>query len=54
MARGVEMIVLSQREYVLDLLSETGILGCKPVVSPNDVKVKIIADAGEQVDYERY
>jgi hypothetical protein len=39
---------------VLDLLTETGMLGCRPAVSPIDVKTKIDADAGEQVDCERY
>jgi hypothetical protein len=29
-------------------------LGCRPAVSPIDVKTKIGADAGEQVDRERY
>jgi hypothetical protein len=29
-------------------------LGCKPVVSPIDVKTKMSADAREQVDRERY
>jgi hypothetical protein len=29
-------------------------LGCKPAVSPIDVKAKISADVGEQVDRERY
>jgi Reverse transcriptase (RNA-dependent DNA polymerase) len=53
-ARGAEGIVLSQRKYVLDLLTETGMLGCRPAVSPIDVKTKIGADAGEQVDRERY
>jgi Reverse transcriptase (RNA-dependent DNA polymerase) len=53
-ARGAEGIVLSQRKYVLDLPTETGMLGCRPAVSPIDVKTKIGADAGEQVDREMY
>ena len=53
-ARGAEGIVLSQRKYVIDLLTETGMLGCRPAVSPIDVKAKISAEAGEQVDRERY
>jgi hypothetical protein len=53
-ARGAEVIVLSQRKYVLDLLTETCMLGCRPAVSPIDVKTKIGADAGEHVDRERY
>jgi Reverse transcriptase (RNA-dependent DNA polymerase) len=53
-ARGAEGIVLSQRKYVLDLLTETGMLGRRPAVSPIDVKTKIGADAGKQVDRERY
>jgi hypothetical protein len=39
---------------VLDLFIATGMLGCRPAVSPIDVKTKIGADAGEQVDRERY
>jgi hypothetical protein len=53
-ARGAERIILSQRKYVLDLLSETRILGCKPVISPIYVKTEMSADAREQVDRERY
>jgi Reverse transcriptase (RNA-dependent DNA polymerase) len=52
--RGAEVIFLSQRKYVLDLLTETDMLDCKPAVSPIDVKTKIGADAGEQVDREMY
>jgi Reverse transcriptase (RNA-dependent DNA polymerase) len=52
--RGAEGIVLFQRKYVLDLLTETSMLGCRPAVSPIDVKSKIGADAGEQVDREMY
>jgi hypothetical protein len=29
-------------------------LGCKPTVSPIDVKAKISVDVGEQIDRERY
>jgi Reverse transcriptase (RNA-dependent DNA polymerase) len=45
--RGAEEIVLFERKYVLDLLTETSMLGCRPAVSPIDVKSKIGADAGE-------
>jgi hypothetical protein len=53
-ARGAEEIVLSQRKYVLDLLTETGMLGCRPAVAPIDQKFKLSAEAGELVDRERY
>jgi Reverse transcriptase (RNA-dependent DNA polymerase) len=53
-ARGAEGIILSQRKYVLDLLNETCMLGCKPAVSPIYVKAKMRAYAGERVDCERY
>ncbi|KAA3477404.1 Retrovirus-related Pol polyprotein from transposon TNT 1-94 [Gossypium australe] len=33
-ARSKEGIVISQRKYILDLLSETWLLGCKPVDTP--------------------
>jgi hypothetical protein len=33
-ARTKDGIYLSQRKYILDLLSETGMLECKPVESP--------------------
>ncbi|XP_020254028.1 uncharacterized protein LOC109831099 [Asparagus officinalis] len=53
-ARGAEGIVLSQRKYALDLLKETGILGCKPVTIPIDQKFKLGAEAREPVDRNRY
>ena len=37
-ARSKEGIVISQRKYILDLFSETGLLGCKPAdtsIDPN-------------------
>jgi hypothetical protein len=39
---------------VLDLLTETGMLGCRPAVAPIDQKFKLSAEAGEPVDRERY
>jgi Reverse transcriptase (RNA-dependent DNA polymerase) len=53
-ARGAKEIVLSQRKYVLDLLTETGMLECRPAVAPIDQKFKLSAEAGEPVDRERY
>ncbi|XP_078173290.1 uncharacterized protein LOC144567110 [Carex rostrata] len=53
-SRGAEGIVISQRKYALDLLTETGMLGCKPAVSLIDQKFKLSAEAGEPVDRERY
>src|SRR6185295_10175151 len=35
-ARSPKGIVLSQRKYVLDLLNETGMLGCRPCSTPID------------------
>jgi hypothetical protein len=51
---GADRIVLSQRKYVLDLLRETDMLGCKPVVSPIDVNVKMSAYVREHIDHKRY
>ena len=40
-ARSQEGIVISQRKYILDLLNETGFLGCKPVDTPMDSTKKM-------------
>ena len=53
-AHGEQGIVLSQRKYVLDLLTETGMLGCIPAVTPIDPKLKLCAGVGEPADKERY
>jgi Reverse transcriptase (RNA-dependent DNA polymerase) len=53
-ARGAEGIVLSQRKYVLDLLTETGMLRYRPAVALIDQKFKLSAEAEEPVDRERY
>jgi hypothetical protein len=44
MAHGAEGVVLSQRKYVLDILSERDILRCKLTVSSINVKAKMSAN----------
>ncbi|RVW57066.1 Retrovirus-related Pol polyprotein from transposon TNT 1-94 [Vitis vinifera] len=39
-ARSKKGIAVSQRKYVLDLLNEIGMLGCKPAETPMDTTVK--------------
>ena len=48
-------ISVSQRKYVLDLLKETGMLGCKPIDTPMDPNTKL-SDSSMQspVDKGRY
>nr|AAO20078.1 putative polyprotein [Oryza sativa Japonica Group] len=53
-ARSPRGIVISQRKYVLDLLSETGMLGCCPVSTPIDQNHKLCAESGDPVNRERY
>lgn len=33
-ARTKNSMCISQRKYILDLLNDTGMLGCKPTVTP--------------------
>ena len=40
-ARNKNGISVSQRKYVLDLLKDTGMMGCKPVDTPMDANVKL-------------
>jgi hypothetical protein len=53
-ARSPKGILLSQRKYVLDLLTETGILGCRPTSTPIDPNHKLHAKCGDLVNKERY
>lgn len=40
-------IFLSQKKYVLGLLTDTGLLGAKPCETPIDPNVKLVAEEGE-------
>ncbi|XP_059590838.1 retrovirus-related Pol polyprotein from transposon RE1 isoform X3 [Vitis vinifera] len=54
-ARSRKGIVVSQRKYILDLLKETGMLGCKPIETPMDSQKKLgIEKESTPVDRGRY
>lgn len=53
-AYGAQGIYLSQRKYVLDLLNETGMLGCKPAATPIEQNHRTLADSGDPVDKYQY
>ena len=54
-ARSKEGIFVNQRKYVLDLLDETGMLGCKPVETPIELNVKLQPTKAKNVkDRDRY
>ena len=52
--RSKREILLSQRKYVLDLLSETGKLGVKPYKTPMNPNVQITKERDLFEDLERY
>jgi len=53
-ARSKDRLVVSQRKYVLDLLTETGMLGCKPTNTPMEQNKHWSREAVGLVDKERY
>ena len=54
-ARSKNGIYISQRKYVLDLLKETDMLGCRPSDTPIRVdKISDDASLGKKVDMGRY
>ena len=40
-------VVISQRKYTLDILTDTGMLDCKHVDTPMDLNVKLVPSQGE-------
>ncbi|XP_059629691.1 uncharacterized protein LOC132272588 [Cornus florida] len=46
-AKSKHGISLSQKKYVLDLLRDMGMLGCKPASTPMDPNMKISAESGD-------
>ena len=53
--RSKKGIVISQQKYTLDLLKETGMLGCKPADTPTDSTKKIRGNGDRAlVDMGRY
>ena len=54
-AQSKSSVVMSQRNYFLDILEENGMLDCKPVDTPMDPNVKLIPRQGEPLrDPGRY
>ena len=53
-ARSKKGISVSQRKYTLDLLEETGMLGCKPSKTPIELGNKEKMFEGDPVDKGSY
>jgi hypothetical protein len=53
-SRSSKGIYLSQRKYILDLLSETGMLGCRPALTPIDQNHRLSSESGQSVDRAQY
>ncbi|RZB42128.1 Retrovirus-related Pol polyprotein from transposon RE2 [Glycine soja] len=54
-AQSGDGVVISQRKYALDILEETGMQNCRPVDSPMDPNLKLMADQSDiYPDPERY
>ncbi|KAJ9541315.1 hypothetical protein OSB04_027821 [Centaurea solstitialis] len=53
-ARSKKGISITQHKYIIDLLKETGMIGCKPISTLIDSNVKLNAYDGELVEKGRY
>jgi hypothetical protein len=53
-ARSKKRVVLSQHKYVLDLLRDMGMLGCRPINTPIDLNYKLSGEIGDQVEKGQY
>ncbi|KAK3008239.1 hypothetical protein RJ639_015215 [Escallonia herrerae] len=52
--RSKSGITVSQRKYVLDLLRDTGMLGCRSIETPMEPNAKLDIEGGKDVDREQY
>ncbi|KAE8716080.1 Detected protein of unknown function [Hibiscus syriacus] len=52
--KSKEGLVINQRKYVLDLLKETGFLGCKPNDTPMEASLKFNKEDESLVDKEKF
>ena len=53
-ARTKKGISISQKKYIIDLLKETSMLGCKPFDTPIEWNDKLRMKAGNLIDRGRY
>jgi hypothetical protein len=53
-SRSSKGIYLSQRKYILDLLSEVGMLGCRPALTPIEQNHRLTSESGQPVDRAQY
>lgn len=53
-SRSPKGIYLSQRKYILDLLSETGMTGCHSAYTPIEQNHRLVREGGSPVDREQY
>ena len=53
-ARSDRCTFISQWKYILDLLEETGMLGCRPINSRIEANHHLSGDMGERTNKERY
>ena len=49
-ARSKKGIILSQRKYILDLLSKAGILRCRSIDFSMDMTTKLLPDQGKLLE----
>ena len=54
-ARSKKGIFVSQRKYVLNLLEETGLLGCKPTETPMEPNLRLQPTSADKlVNWDQY
>ena len=51
-ARSREGISVSQRKYIIDLLAEIGMTGCRPADTPTEFNFKL-ANSGDRIPVDR-